>query len=482
MLAIVPFWACDDGFDDYSHSPQDILSFSIDTLSFDTILTGVNTPTASFRVYNKNKKALLISSIRLKDQANSGYRINVDGLSGSRFEDIEIRSKDSIYIFVEAKLNATGVNAPVSIIDEIEFITNTVAQSVRLEAYGQDAFVWKGMIIDADTLLSNEKPYLLYDSLWIKAGATLRLTEGTTLYMHNGTNIRVDGSLQITGSAERPVVIRGDRFDNIFTNASYDLVPGQWGGITFAAQSYDNIIEHAHIRNGSSAMTFEPSDPSLLKLNMKNVVVSNFKGNIIRAVNSHITAENCEFSNARDTLIALIGGNYSFSHCTMANYYLSSREAGWGISDNRTLVLSNDYLSAETGETVLYPIQRADFKNTIIWGSKAVTGTSGIRLNEHEDSSMAYYFLNCLLPNKGTNDDDFVDCVWATDPLFLKPSPGKGEDEDYLQYSFVLTDKSPARNVADIPTALLLPRDIKGVDRFLDEGPDIGGYEFIPED
>ncbi|MDL2223319.1 hypothetical protein LJB98_04380 [Bacteroidales bacterium OttesenSCG-928-M11] len=478
VCLIASFMACDDGFDDYSTNPNDTLTFSVDTLCFDTLLTTINTPTASFKVYNKNKKDILISSIQLKEYAESGFRINVDGLAGDSFENIEIRSKDSLYVFVEAKLSETGVNAPVEIEDMIEFVTNTVSQSVCLKAYAQDAVIWKGVIIEEDTSLSNEKPYLLYDSLFIKEGITLTIPEGTTLYMHGKTNILVDGCLQIKGTADRPVLIRGDRFDNIFTNASYDLVPGQWGSIRFSSTSYNNTIEYANIRNGTNALLFDPSEVSSSKLSIRNTVIKNFKGYIMYAVNCDISAENCEFSNSLNALVTLIGGRYSFVHCTMANHYLSSKEAGWGISNDETLILSNKYYLEGSADSVLYPIERADFKNVLIWGSKPINGSSRIRINEHEKSSMSYFFLNCLFPNKGTNDNDFVDCIWDTDPLFSKSSPGKGEDEDYLQYDFSLSVESPARNKGDLPTAVNLPIDINGVSRFLDEGPDIGAYEF----
>ena len=61
----------------------------------DTVLTGIPTSTRQLKVYNPNKKALLISSIVLADAGKSGFRINVDGIKGNQFSDIEIAGEDS---------------------------------------------------------------------------------------------------------------------------------------------------------------------------------------------------------------------------------------------------------------------------------------------------------------------------------------------------------------------------------------------------
>jgi len=69
------FFACKDDFENYSYNPQDLLSFSADTVSFDTVLTTVNSPVLAFRVYNRNAKSLLISSIQLAEGTNSDFKI-----------------------------------------------------------------------------------------------------------------------------------------------------------------------------------------------------------------------------------------------------------------------------------------------------------------------------------------------------------------------------------------------------------------------
>ena len=88
--------------DGFTTSSSDVLEFSVDTLAFDTILTEEGTPTAKFLVYNRHKKMLNISSIRVKGESEAKFYLNVDGMKGEEFHNVEVRGQDSIYVFVQA--------------------------------------------------------------------------------------------------------------------------------------------------------------------------------------------------------------------------------------------------------------------------------------------------------------------------------------------------------------------------------------------
>ena len=60
-LFIVALTACIE--DDFTTSPSDILTFSKDTVTFDTVFTDLGTPTARLQVYNKAKKSINISKV-----------------------------------------------------------------------------------------------------------------------------------------------------------------------------------------------------------------------------------------------------------------------------------------------------------------------------------------------------------------------------------------------------------------------------------
>ncbi|MDR0507351.1 MAG: hypothetical protein LBH32_11155 [Dysgonamonadaceae bacterium] len=488
LFLLAGFFACNSDFEYYSTNPDNLLSFSTDTLRFDTVLATVNTPIKVFTVYNNNKKSLLISSIRLKNYEYSRFKINVDGETGTSFRDVEIRANDSLYVFVNIKPDQTGNEQPFLISDCIEFITNGRQQNVILEAFGQDVIVCKGLTINSDSILDNRKPFLIYDSLVVSAGTVLDISEGTAFYMQNKAEIIVRGTLRINGTLESPVVIRGVRND-LMVGVPYDLIPGQWGGIRFCATSFNNVINYARIRNGSFGIEMELSEPSESKLEMKNVVLTNFKGKLIRSVNCMMNVENCELSNSQGALLDLTGGHYNFIHCTMANYYASSIDAGWGNSDNQTIILSTAYYTEETlDKPARYPILQANFYNTVIWGMK-YQNSSQISIEETgNESFINYYFENCLFPSKGATNDDpnnpdivptVVNCVINEDPVFIDTKVAKDDKDKYdFHYNFKIDSVSPARNKANSQISMQLPYDLNGVDRFLDEGPDIGAYEF----
>ena len=71
------------------------LEFSQDTIIFDTVFTQVGSSTEVFTVYNRKNQAIKISSIRLASGMTSNYRLNVDGVPGKSFEDVEIAAEDS---------------------------------------------------------------------------------------------------------------------------------------------------------------------------------------------------------------------------------------------------------------------------------------------------------------------------------------------------------------------------------------------------
>ena len=478
IFILTNFFACKDDFEDYSVNPQGLLTFSVDTLSFDTVLTTVNSPVLAFRVYNKNAKPLLISSVRLSEGESSGFKISVDGMAGTFFENVELLAKDSILVLVDVKPKENGQYTPTLLNDYIVFETHNIQQKVVLEAYGQDVYTWRGAVISSDSVLSNKKPYLIYDSLVIDAGATVEIEEGSVFYMHNNADLIVQGTIRVKGSVEKPVVFRGSRTDYMIS-IPYDLIPGQWGGIRFASESYDNELENMQIRNGSYGMDLEVcDDPQRNKLRMKNLVLTNVSGTLLQAVNCNIIAENCEFSNAKNALLYLVGGKHRFTHCTIANLYLYNPQLGWANSDNETLVLTETYWHPDSPDPLNFPLIESKFFNTVVWGGK-YRSTSGIRIERNSGSEITYFFQNCLLPNEGTNDEYFVDCLFQVDPLFRKTDANDLErNRWYPSFDFRLQKDSPAKDAANIEVASQIPYDLRGNPRLTDGHPDIGAYEY----
>lgn len=123
-LCICALSACIE--DSVSTNPAHQPEFSVDTLHLGRVFTAESTPTHKFMVYNRHSEVMSISSIAFKNGGTGFFRLNVDGIAGSSFSNVEIRPNDSIYVFVEATLPPNGQNAPVSACETVEFLTNGV--------------------------------------------------------------------------------------------------------------------------------------------------------------------------------------------------------------------------------------------------------------------------------------------------------------------------------------------------------------------
>ena len=211
--------------DDITTSPSATLTFSRDTLSFDTVFTELGTPTARLLVYNRNSKGVSISSIRMRN-ADSNFSLNVDGMSGTEFHDIEIRGKDSIYIFVECYIDKNAGPEPRLVEDQLEFVTNGVAQTVQLEAWGQNVTRLNALTVERDMRLTAEQPYVVFDSLVVASGATLTIDPGARVLFHDKASLIVDGRLEAVGKPGQMIHLRGDRSDKVLPDLTYEEMAG----------------------------------------------------------------------------------------------------------------------------------------------------------------------------------------------------------------------------------------------------------------
>ena len=168
------------------------IQLSTDSISFDTVFTTIGSITQNFRIYNPYKESIKISSIQLKKQNNSQFRINIDGLPGNQ-TDIVIPAKDSIFGFVEVTVDPNNQLNPFFIEDEIVFFTNGNEKSLKLLAYGQNAnyFIPDTKIqgLPEFSIIANEfenitltkdKPYVIYG---YAAVSYTHLTLPTTPYV-----------------------------------------------------------------------------------------------------------------------------------------------------------------------------------------------------------------------------------------------------------------------------------------------------------
>ncbi len=451
------------------------LEFSKDTVLFDTIFNGIGSATRYFKVKNPYNLPVNISEIKLEKGTASKFRLNINGTPGNLATDIEIDAKDSIYIFADVTINTE--NDDILETDKIIFKTENNKQYVNLVAFGQDVHFFRDSVIQTQ-IWTNDKPYLIYNSVALDENQQLTIEAGTHIYSHRGSRLMILGTLNVNGTFENPVIFEADRlnghssiFDDIFDNDSTDNyfdVAGQWGGIWLTKLSKDNYINYAVIKNADVGIQVDSVQNSNPQLSIHNSIIEHHSAYGIFAQISNIFATNCLISDCGWSNIALTrGGNYNFYHCTIDNYWKGIRKY--------PAVLINNYF-IYNGTAYLYNLENAYFGNCIIWGNKE-TETIAEGYTD-EGILFNYIFENCILkidPESNINTSDathYKNIVLNSDPLF----------NDYYEYDFMLKENSPAINNGNIQITNLFPallnNDLNNIQRINDEAPDIGCYEF----
>ncbi len=450
--------------DKISTSSSDILSFSREKVDFDTVFTDLGTPTARLIVSNRAKNAIVISSIRLRKQ-ESAFSINVDGVSGKTFSDVEIRGRDSIYVFIECYIPADQSNKPFLIEDELEFVTNGVTQTVKLEAYGRNVTRLKATTLKNDTRLTSERPYIIFDSLVVAPGVTLSVEPGTQLLFHDGAELIVHGTFEAVGQPGKMIDMRGDRLDNVLPDVGYDILAGQWKGVRFTPTSFGNRMEYVNMRSTAKGLTVDgtesenvPADLTQSRLLLRNSWLHNSQSSVLTSRYAKVDAYGVCFSESADAVVSLTGGEHSFVQCTIANNYLFAAISQPLLS--LYYCLPGEQLDRPDDPN---PLMKASFENSIIYGLAA-------DLNVGDFTGSDVYLRNVSLKSGGTNDDHFIDCLWECDPLFLTIRPDYIFDYRVATDSPVIGKGNPA-----LVTELSL-YDMLGDNRLSDGNPTLGAF------
>ena len=455
LVSLICISCIEDGF---TNSPSDLLVFSRDTVNFDTVFTDLGTPTARLVVKNKAKKGVRISSIRFKDP-QTRFSLNVDGVSGSEFSDVEIRGRDSIYVFIECFIPETQAVAAGLVSDALEFVTNGVTQTVTVEAYGINVTRLRNVRVNSDMRLTAERPYVIFDSLTVERGARLTIEPGAQILFHDGASLVVEGTLDACGTPDKKIDLRGDRLDNVLPDVEYDIMAGQWRGIRIAPESFDNRMEYVNMRSTTSGLVLDScADVSRTKLTLLNSWLHNSKGNVLSAAYSKVSAFGCCFSEAAASVVKLKGGEHTFLQCTFANNYLFSAISG-------ALVQLEHLFEEDAGNGL--PLMHARFENSILYGLCA-------DINIEDLTGSSVFFHRVSMKAGGNDDDNFINCLWDTDPMFLTDRP-------LYYFNYRLADDSPVKGDAD--RELVTPQvqyDMDGVDRLGSNPPSLGAYQWIP--
>jgi len=459
------------------------LSFSTDTVIFDTVFTTIGSATRSFKIYNRNSNAVQIDQILLSGRENSKFRLNIDGTSTDELNDVILDGGDSIYVFAEVTIDPLNDNNPLIVNDSIIFITNGNRQSVLLEAWGQDAYFYypdqdlldsdgnlilRYSIIDCDALWMNDKPHVIYGFAVVDEDCELTISAGTNVHLHDRAVLWVfdGGTLKVEGQLGNEVLIQGDRLE-----PAYEEEPGQWGFIWLSAGSLNNTIEYATIKNGTVGLRVDTTaGPGQTNLVIQNSVIRNMASVGILGQGTKLVAQNVEISNCGiHNVVCQLGGEYRYEHCTFSGYWSG------GSRGTPSILLNNWYEDAD-GNIIPRDLTAAYFANCIIYGSNL----NELGFDRNDDAQFEFFFEHDIIRLRKSDFIDFTwldfddparfdQISWNVDPKFVDPFAGDVQ----------LDTLSGAANIAKLSLSQQIPFDLLGVSRLNDAGPDLGAYERV---
>lgn len=447
-----------------------IVTFSDDTLKFDTVFTGAGSFTTGLLIYNPQSEPIQLSSVRLKSGSSSFFHINVDGFKGSNVANINIAAHDSVYVFATVNIDPTNENNPFIITDELIATLNGKEFSVPFTAYGQNAHYIVADSLSGNTTWLIDKPYVVQSYCVVGPGATLNIPSKCRVYMHQDARFFVYGTLNVNPSpldASDTVAFQGDRLDRDYFG--YRGYPGEWGGFYFVTGSTGNF-RNTIIKNCGGGTFYRNfyAQPAAIQVDsgahvtLNNSVIRNSIGYGILNWQGSTTATNCFIgTTGAEALVALQGGFDSMTNCTFANY--GDAKVNLEHRTNRTVVLLNYFQVSNT--VTWYGSLNAVLRNCIVYGSL----DSEIICDQVVGHPASVRLDHCLLRIGTFIDPAFISttaCIFNQDPLFKKV------DEN----DFHLSVTSPAIGAG---------RVISGLDKDLDGKPragtnDIGCYQYTP--
>jgi hypothetical protein len=441
-------------------APSQELRFSRDTVFCDTVYHQVRSETYVVKVYNNEDKDILIPRINLEKGAASLYRINVDGKPGYDFKDVPLRKKDSLFIFVEIAPEASGPEAIAE--DKVLFTGPAGQQHVTLFSVVQDAefFIQTSTnpnVITNHTTWNNNKAKIIYGNLTVNPNIILNIEQGTKVYFHQNSGMKISSgaTLNINGTQDEQVILRGDRND-----LDHDTLPKNWNSIRMEANSTLNM-NHARLFGGTRGLDMRQTTATI-----KNSFIHTFFEYGIYAVGSTVNANNLVMNNCGSSCIGIFrGGNHTYTHATIANYSKSMS------SFDRTGIFATNEWKNDAGQTEQGALQQLTLQNSIVYSDR----DNSVHFEQTPGQQFEFLIQNCLLKYSGTSEAGF-----PFDNNTSVVQSIKNEDPQFVNYFMAkmnlrLKMPSPARGKGNVTVAGTVPFDIVNVSRTTN--PTLGAYQ-----
>ena len=431
-IIISTFCFCEERFE-YNTGAN--LTFSCDTLKFDTVFTGEKSSVHFVKIINNSGKNIRINNIHLQNDDNQ-IHLNINGYKSNAAENIDLRKGDSIFVFAQAELKKR--ESDFELTNSLIVNTGGENQSIIITAYGINVTKLNGSIQE-NTTLPPHTAYLSNDGITIEKNAKLIIKEGVTIYFNKNCGISVAGALQLDGTLENPV-----KFQGIRTEEEYSDIPAQWKGVSFSDGSSESVMNYATIKNAQTAISISNNNNIIIA----NCIVKNNFNNGIVIENSNTLIYNTLIHNCGTSCISISGsGQCNILNCTLADY--------WNITyrENALFICNAD---AQNADIIV--------ANSIIYGKKSD------EIDFNHNCNIKFY--NCLIKSNLNNNDIFNNCTFNLDPAF----------ENIDLADFRLKSSSPAVDIANYGYIMLydyLASDYYGNSRTSDRNPDAGFAEYV---
>ncbi|MDQ7947743.1 MAG: hypothetical protein REI78_07765 [Pedobacter sp.] len=347
------FAACNKD-EELTFDPAAKLSFSSDSVLFDTVFTSIGSSSRRLKIYNPNGKAIHIDNIKLSGGVNSPFSLNINGLAAAEANNLKLNGKDSLNIFVKVQINPTVQHLPFIVEDSILLYFNGKKERIPLVAFGQNANFVNGATIASNTTWNSKLPYLIYKSVTIAKNATLTIEPGTKVLFHGNASMSIKGTLNAIGTRTDSILFAGDRLEKLYRDQS-----GQWNGLHFYPESTDSQLHYTIIKNGVTGITVDSlgtnGAPKVLLTNsiVKNMEVVGFLG-----YQAAFTAFNNLFYNCGQYLLyGAGGGSYNLKQNTFVGYNPN-------FARKTPIIYLSDYISTSQSANLSITVV-----NNIIWGT-----------------------------------------------------------------------------------------------------------------
>ena len=449
-LIILIWFGCSTREEMVSFDPALSLIFSNDTVAFDTLLSERRSSTRRLSIFNPNEESIQLSEIMLARGESSDYSVIINGRQTNSLMNEQILGGDSLLVLVEVNVIPQNQNLPYLVKDSIVVRWNTNEDHVKLITYGQDGNDLGNEIV-CDQTWTNDRPYIISDTVLVSSGCELLIEEGTQVYFENDAALFIQGTIKALGDSANHIVFRNTRFDGI-----YDRVPGQWNGIYFLEGSTDNEFAYTEIFNGQVGLRIgTPDDDIEPDVSISNTEIYNMSLAGILAFTSDVSAQNVLVYNCGTYLVGgFAGGNYSFTHCTFSN------DPPLFIQDEPTVQFSDNIVVGEN--ELLTDNLTLSVTNSIIWGP----AEEELLINNGGGANVSATLLSNIIRSGLEIPNNF------TSQGFNFPGFNEAFSNDYSLDTLAFA-QGKATDVG-------VPIDIQGSPR--DAAPDIGAFERIEQE